>query len=262
MKSDAFICYAKQDKTSADEVCLTLEEHDIRCWIAPRDVRPGRDFTDEITLGIRDTRVMVIIFSGRTNESRHVKSETRAAFDSGKALVPFRIEDVVPKDGFDHLLGNAQWIDAFTPPRDAKRKELADTVRLLLDETEDNSPPAALPRKTDAFNVAKAGQPFFVGTWIFEGYELGEATRIIWTIGSNGTTEYNYLVDGQLQVSPIGRWTFSAGLFFEEFDDGHIARSLMRQVDHDAFELTIVDNDIRLYRGQKRLYRRFEGANE
>ena len=41
MAHDAFISYSSKDKTIADAVCARLEARGIRCWIAPRDVRPG-----------------------------------------------------------------------------------------------------------------------------------------------------------------------------------------------------------------------------
>jgi TIR domain len=48
----AFISYAKQDSEKAQEIADQLEEHGFKCWIAPRDVRPGRAYGDEIIRGI------------------------------------------------------------------------------------------------------------------------------------------------------------------------------------------------------------------
>lgn len=43
MAHDVFISYSSEDKTVADAVCAKLEGQEIRCWIAPRDVPPGKD---------------------------------------------------------------------------------------------------------------------------------------------------------------------------------------------------------------------------
>lgn len=42
MRNTVFISYAHQDKPVADAVCARLEQSGIRCWIAPRDIQPGR----------------------------------------------------------------------------------------------------------------------------------------------------------------------------------------------------------------------------
>ena len=42
MAHDVFVSYAHQDRTVANAVFATLEAHGIRCWIAPRDILPGR----------------------------------------------------------------------------------------------------------------------------------------------------------------------------------------------------------------------------
>jgi TIR domain len=38
---DVFLSYSSKDKTWADSACAVLEQHRIRCWIAPRDMTPG-----------------------------------------------------------------------------------------------------------------------------------------------------------------------------------------------------------------------------
>ena len=45
MAHQVFISYAYKDKPVADAVCAVLESEAIRCWIAPRDVLPGADYT-------------------------------------------------------------------------------------------------------------------------------------------------------------------------------------------------------------------------
>src|SRR5262249_44295636 len=44
----AFISHAKDDQKRAREIATSLEERGLKCWIAPRDVRPGQSYGDEI----------------------------------------------------------------------------------------------------------------------------------------------------------------------------------------------------------------------
>jgi hypothetical protein len=51
MPYDAFISYCSEDKKVADAVCGTLEANKIRCWIAPRDIGPGRTGAPPLSKG-------------------------------------------------------------------------------------------------------------------------------------------------------------------------------------------------------------------
>ena len=39
---DVFVSYATEDRSTAEAVCAALEAKGLRCWIAPRDIHPGR----------------------------------------------------------------------------------------------------------------------------------------------------------------------------------------------------------------------------
>ena len=60
----AFISYATADKAKAEEICAYLEGRGLRCWIAPRDVRAGREYANEIINAIERAPVLVLVLSG------------------------------------------------------------------------------------------------------------------------------------------------------------------------------------------------------
>ena len=66
---DVFVSYSSSDKTIADAVVATLERAQIRCWYAPRDIRPGKPYAEAIVDGIRDCRAVVVIVSSRSIDS-------------------------------------------------------------------------------------------------------------------------------------------------------------------------------------------------
>ena len=43
-----FVSHVSEDRDAATQVVEELERRGLRCWIAPRNVRPGRPFDDEI----------------------------------------------------------------------------------------------------------------------------------------------------------------------------------------------------------------------
>jgi hypothetical protein len=79
MAHDVFISFAVEDEATADAVCAALEASRIRCWIAPRDVLPGVDCAQAIVEAISQSRVMVLVFSSRSNHSPHIRREVGRA---------------------------------------------------------------------------------------------------------------------------------------------------------------------------------------
>jgi hypothetical protein len=63
MGCDVFISHSRQDKLTADAVCNRLESARVRCWIAPRDVIPGTDWTESILNAIGSCQIVVLVFS-------------------------------------------------------------------------------------------------------------------------------------------------------------------------------------------------------
>jgi hypothetical protein len=133
MAHDVFISYATTDKTTADAVCANLESRGSRCWIAPRDILPGTLYGRAIVEAIQASRIMVVVFSSHSKTSPQVSREVERAVHHGLAIIPFRIEDVVPEGEMEFFLSSPHWLDAMTPPLERHLDQLATTVKLLLD---------------------------------------------------------------------------------------------------------------------------------
>ncbi len=132
MDFDAFISYSTADKTAADAACAVLEAAGIRCWVAPRDISPGREYAAAIIDAIDRCRVMVLIFSSNANDSSQVRREIERAASKGVAIMPVRIEKVVPTKAMEYFLGDIHWLDAMTPPIENHLQQLAATIKALL----------------------------------------------------------------------------------------------------------------------------------
>ena len=132
MEFDAFISYSSKDKTAADAACAVLERAGVRCWIAPRDIRPGVEYGAAIIDAIERCRVMVLIFSSNANESRQIHREIERVVSKGIPIVPVRIEDVVPTKSMEYFFGAIHWLDALTPPLEGHLHKLAETAKAIL----------------------------------------------------------------------------------------------------------------------------------
>ena len=132
MAHDVMISYAKVDKPTADAVCSKLEKIGIRCWIAPRDIRPGKEWGAAIIDAIEGCAVMVLIFSSHSNSSTQVLRELERAAHGNKIIIPFRIESIEPTKSMQYFLSVPHWLDAFTPPLEEHIDKLGETVRIFL----------------------------------------------------------------------------------------------------------------------------------
>lgn len=99
MDTRVFISYSSRDRDAATAICAALESAGMPCWIAPRDIVPGKDWGEAIVETLNACRVMVLVFSANANQSVKVRRKAQYAFDMGVAVLPVRIEDVRPEKG-------------------------------------------------------------------------------------------------------------------------------------------------------------------
>ena len=59
MNIDVFISHSSKDANIANAICNTLEANNIKCWIAPRDIRPGSDWAESINNAIENSKLSV-----------------------------------------------------------------------------------------------------------------------------------------------------------------------------------------------------------
>jgi len=110
----AFISYAKADDKKAHKIAELLESRGFKCWIAPRDVRPGAAYGAEIMRGIETSGAFILVLSSASNQSDFVAREVERAISMKKAVLPIRIENVEPSRSLQLFISANQWIDAFS----------------------------------------------------------------------------------------------------------------------------------------------------
>jgi hypothetical protein len=145
MAHDVFISHSAKDKVTADAVCGMLESQGVRCWIAPRDVLPSMEWGRAIVEAIEESRIMVLVFTANANDSPQIRREVERAVNCGVAILPLRIEDVLPDKGLDYFIGNVHWLDALTPPFETHLKNLAGTIKIVLARMEPREAPPVQP---------------------------------------------------------------------------------------------------------------------
>jgi len=163
MAHDVFISYSSKDKTIANAACATLEKHEIRCWIAPRDVPPGLQYAAALINAINDCKVFVLILSKGSNASGQVLREVEEAVDNGTPIIPLRIEDFEPTDAMRYYIKSLHWLDAMTPPLERHLGKLAASVQALLSIGAEEQPPPVV--ETVPIMEAPAKKRWPLPTW-------------------------------------------------------------------------------------------------
>ena len=131
MDHDVFISYSSQDMEAAQAICHVLEQNEIRCWMAPRNIPPGADYGDVIDEAIRSCKVVVVLFSETAATSQWVKGELNIAFEEQKTIIPFRLDNTPLKGQNRVMLNKTHWIDAY-PDYKTKFNDLVKAVALAV----------------------------------------------------------------------------------------------------------------------------------
>jgi hypothetical protein len=148
MSYDVFLSHSHVDKPWADAICHCLERAGVRCWVAPRDIRPSEDWAEAIINGMDQCRILLLIFSSHSNNSPQVRREVERAVNKGLTILPFRIEAVPLSKSLEYFISTQHWLDAFGRDLDASLAELLNGVSAVLG-----------PRQPDAAWPAMASAP-------------------------------------------------------------------------------------------------------
>lgn len=131
MPHEVFISYSSKDKTTADDVCATLEAASIRCWIAPRNILSGATWGEAIIDGLSTSKVMVLIFSANSNQSVQVEREVERAINKNIPVIPFRIDNVPLSKSMEYFISSAHWLVAVPYTKLCLQQLVGDVCRLL-----------------------------------------------------------------------------------------------------------------------------------
>lgn len=164
MSLDVFLSHSNVDKVFADAICHRLEAADIRCWVAPRDIRPSEDWAEAIINAMDQAKMLVLIFSASANNSPQVRREVERAVNKGLIVLPFRIENVPLSKSLEYFISTQHWLDAITGDLEEHLNELCHCVSMLLQRmppapAQQTEPPAAAAAALAPAAVPVASSP-------------------------------------------------------------------------------------------------------
>ena len=138
-----FISYSRIDKDFAQKIATDLKSKNIPIWMDVVDIAPGSRWDREIENALEKSTHFLLIMSKSSANSENVRDEVDFALDSGKVIVPLKIDDCIPP----LRIRRVQWTDVAIGYEAALDKI---TERLLNQEASPNraaekAPPAPTP---------------------------------------------------------------------------------------------------------------------
>ena len=164
---DVFISFSFADQDIADTIVNQLYyNHNISYWICTHDIYAGLHYDDEITSAIKNSKVVVLIQSHNSVQSKEVPKEIRLAVNVfHKPVIPFILDDSHWDNGIAYHLTNVHYIDATKPPLEKRIADLADSIYAITKprkESLENAKPSGFPHTFGISNLSVLAEGRFL----------------------------------------------------------------------------------------------------
>lgn len=111
-----FVSHSTRDGGAiAQQLTASLEAAGHRCWIAPRDVKPGVPYPGQIVTAIEACSGLVLVVTPAANESPDVLQEIQLANTARKVIAPVIVNATTPGPDMRYYIGvrhQIPWSDA------------------------------------------------------------------------------------------------------------------------------------------------------
>jgi hypothetical protein len=133
MSLDVFITFSRQDLGAADRVCQALEASGIQCWMAHRDIAPGRGYLGPVLEAADHCRALLLLVSSHTTSTNTYVVDRSAR--RGVPIIWLMIDNATPPTEFERFRKSSLVIDASVPPLESHFRSLAARITSLLNPT-------------------------------------------------------------------------------------------------------------------------------
>lgn len=157
MSKEVFVSYTTANADAANALVAYLESREVSCYIAPRDVDPGKPYASNIMHAIDGAHAVILVASDAINSSDHVLNELDIIVAKKKFFIPFFIEEFEMNDDYRYYLGRTQRIIAYPGDASAFYGKLYEAIAPVLPKRELPKPTPVTPlRETSvAANTTK-----------------------------------------------------------------------------------------------------------
>jgi len=168
MKHDVFISYSSLNSKIADLLCLNLENNNIGCWIAHRDIIPGKEYAEAIIDGLNECNVFLLVLSEYAAESPQVAREIERAVSKNKKIIAFRIEDFPLNKSLEYALSSVHWFDATNLLVESHIERLITSIRTFLPDSTSLEPIKTTVNTKDVRRNTEIRRPKNAPNWMMK----------------------------------------------------------------------------------------------
>jgi hypothetical protein len=107
-----FVSHSSADYALASQVADRLRALGHEPWLAPREIRGGEDFAEQIMHALDESQGFLLLLTPAANDSPHVKIEIGQAISRRLPILPLLLDHCVLSRSHAYYLSHTQWIDA------------------------------------------------------------------------------------------------------------------------------------------------------
>mgnify|MGYP000048924360 FL=1 len=131
MIHDVFISYSRKDKNVIGEICSLFDKYSITYWLDTNEVHMGGKFMEDIVDAINASSIVLFISSVDSNHSIYTAKEVAFAFNAGKYIIPYKIDDSSFSKNLQFVMTDLNCINA-VPYSQQKAELLVHDILSLL----------------------------------------------------------------------------------------------------------------------------------
>lgn len=109
MTYDVFISYSRKDTATADQICEALDKAGITYFIDRQGIAGGMEFITVIAKAIRESKVFLFLASENSYVSNFTIKEINYAFNKGKTMYPYIIDDSKLPEDLELAFSDINW---------------------------------------------------------------------------------------------------------------------------------------------------------
>ena len=126
-----FISSSSKDAEITSQITKVLESNEILCKMAPQNATDGEASGEDVTDCIDKSLLVLFVCSENSNQSCAVEKELAYAYNEGKVIIPFKIDEAEASDQLKNYLANTLWVSG-CPFDDEHLDKLVGLLKELL----------------------------------------------------------------------------------------------------------------------------------
>lgn len=110
-EAEVFVSYSRRDYDEARRIALCLESAGVSIWMDRDKIEGGTNYGLEISRGVQACKVLMLMCSNASMQSRNVKQEIQLAWKYERPYMPILLEPINFPEQIEYWLEGWQWVE-------------------------------------------------------------------------------------------------------------------------------------------------------